>query len=75
MPLPPSHKAGLRAGRQIQVESAKSRLQGRPKSIVENGFKPFLRCTQLGVFQQLSTFEIFIWRKTYDPMGISDFRS
>jgi len=26
---------------QMQVESAKSRLRGRPKSFVENGFKPF----------------------------------
>jgi hypothetical protein len=31
MPLPPPRKAGLRAGRQMQVESAKSRLRGPPR--------------------------------------------
>ena len=41
MSLPSSRKAGLRAGRQMQVESSKSRLRGRPKSFVGNGFKPF----------------------------------
>jgi len=29
------------AGRQMQVESSKSRLEGFPKSFVGNGFKPF----------------------------------
>ena len=32
MPLPSSRKAGLRAGRQMQVESTKSRLRGRPRA-------------------------------------------
>jgi hypothetical protein len=41
MALPSPRKAGLRAGKQMQVESAKSRLRGLPKSFVGNGFKPF----------------------------------
>ncbi len=41
MPLPSPRKEGLRAGRQTQVESSKSRLRGLPKSFVGNGFKPF----------------------------------
>jgi hypothetical protein len=36
-----SRKAELRAGKQMQVESAKSRLRGRPESFVGNGLKPF----------------------------------
>ena len=38
--LPSSRKAGLRAGMQMQVKFAKSRLRGFLKSLVENGFKP-----------------------------------
>ncbi len=44
MPLPPSRKAGLRAGRQMQVESAKSRLRGRPESLVGNAYMRSLLC-------------------------------
>ena len=32
MALPSSRKAGLRAGRQMQVDAAKSRLRGRPRA-------------------------------------------
>jgi len=38
MPLPPSRKAGLRAGRQMQVESCEIPLTGAPEILCRERF-------------------------------------
>jgi hypothetical protein len=39
MPLPPSRKAGLRAGRQMQVESCEIPLAGAPEILRKERFQ------------------------------------
>jgi len=45
MPLPSSRRAGLRAGRQMQVESAKSRLR-RPSRAFHQPFRQAILCRE-----------------------------
>jgi hypothetical protein len=54
MPLPPPRKAGLRAGRQMQVELCEIPLAGAPKMPCRERFEtvPYGCTPQMGVFQQ-----------------------